>query len=440
MKKHNLIVRIIFYNFNLKVFKLNIFYSKKGISPIVATSLLLVVAVLAVVGFQNWFQFYSSSTFTNIESENIGNSFLIDTFLGGNMYFLNSANIISVKVNGNDCFVSGVTDDGLNTIPISNCLERGDNNIVVVTTNGVFSKRIYEKNYVYNYPCPDGYIIVPGNIELGTKNFCVMKYEAKNDGGVAVSTASGALYVSVTWQEAQDECEVLGSKYHLITENEWLTIAQNVANHAVNWNSSVVGSGFMYLGHNDNDPSTSLLADTDDLNGYYGTNDGVSFPGDGSYFNFPSNDARAYQGQKRTLSLSNGEVIWDLSGNVMELLNNSMPIGLRYYGGGEGWYSYNSDDGTGSVASLVPVLKQPLNGWNALNGMGRYFDGNNDVGTVNNRVESPDFCAGYCSSTAIFLRGGRWSYGEYTGVYALELFTGPSRAQTDTGFRCTYHP
>lgn len=38
--------------------------------------------------------------------------------------------------------------------------------------------------------CPDGYIFVYGNTTLGTNDFCVMKYEAKNDGsGNAVSTA-----------------------------------------------------------------------------------------------------------------------------------------------------------------------------------------------------------------------------------------------------------
>ena len=34
--------------------------SKKAISPVVATALLLVVAVVAVVGFQNWFGTYQS--------------------------------------------------------------------------------------------------------------------------------------------------------------------------------------------------------------------------------------------------------------------------------------------------------------------------------------------------------------------------------------------
>jgi type II secretory pathway pseudopilin PulG len=30
--------------------------------------------------------------------------------------------------------------------------------------------------------CPSGFIVVPGNSTFGTKTFCVMKYDAKNDG------------------------------------------------------------------------------------------------------------------------------------------------------------------------------------------------------------------------------------------------------------------
>jgi len=44
-------------------------YSKRAISPVVATALLLVVAVVAVVSFQTWFGSFSSSTFSKVEIE-----------------------------------------------------------------------------------------------------------------------------------------------------------------------------------------------------------------------------------------------------------------------------------------------------------------------------------------------------------------------------------
>ena len=43
--------------------------NKKAISPVVATALLLVVAVVAVVGFQTWFASYQSGVETQVEGE-----------------------------------------------------------------------------------------------------------------------------------------------------------------------------------------------------------------------------------------------------------------------------------------------------------------------------------------------------------------------------------
>ncbi|MFW5704377.1 MAG: hypothetical protein ACOCXG_00915 [Nanoarchaeota archaeon] len=413
--------------------------SSKAISPVVATALLLVVAVVAVVGFQNWFGSFSSEIFADVESQSLNIIPDVSAIIGGNIYIKGSTKIQSVKINDNNCFVSGLTEKGMNSLPISDCgAVEGANEVVVITDQGIYSKKLLLSNYQYTNPCPEGYIIVPGNIELGTKNFCVMKYEAKNVGGIANSTASGTPWVSLTWQQAKTNCEALGVDYHLITDNEWLTIAKNAENVASNWNSSVVGTGFMYLGHNDNNPANSLAADTNDSNGYYGTNDGVSSPGDNSYSNFPSNDARAYQGQRRTLTLSNGEVIWDLAGNVWEWVNDSMPVDSRYHGGDQGSMSYSSDDGTGKIASDVPTLKIPSNGWNANNGMGRYFDGYDLA--YNSINEAPDFCTGYCSFTAVFLRGGYWGDGARAGAFAFSLNNGPSRSNAVYGFRCSYTP
>lgn len=44
-------------------------FNKKAISPVVATALLLVVAVVAVVGFQTWFQTYQSGLNTQVEQQ-----------------------------------------------------------------------------------------------------------------------------------------------------------------------------------------------------------------------------------------------------------------------------------------------------------------------------------------------------------------------------------
>ena len=44
-------------------------FNKKAISPVVATALLLVVAVVAVVGFQTWFNTYQTGLTGKAESQ-----------------------------------------------------------------------------------------------------------------------------------------------------------------------------------------------------------------------------------------------------------------------------------------------------------------------------------------------------------------------------------
>ncbi|MDO9399602.1 MAG: tail fiber domain-containing protein, partial [bacterium] len=64
-----------------------------------------------------------------------------------------------------------------------------------------------------NY-CKDGFVWTPGSAKYGTMpGFCVMSDL------VAVSKSQG---------EAQLACNSLGNNYHLISENEWLTLAENI--------------------------------------------------------------------------------------------------------------------------------------------------------------------------------------------------------------------
>lgn len=51
-----------------------------------------------------------------------------------------------------------------------------------------------------------------------------------------------------------------------------MTIAQNVFGVASNWSGGAVGSGYIYSGHNDNDPAYALQV-TDTSNCWSDTND-----------------------------------------------------------------------------------------------------------------------------------------------------------------------
>ncbi|MFZ3009777.1 MAG: type II secretion system protein [Candidatus Microsaccharimonas sp.] len=258
--------------------------------------------------------------------------------------------------------------------------------------------------------CPTGYIVVPGSSLFNTNAFCTMKYEAKiqgNDVGttayvstmVAESRATGTPWVSISQTNAIAEASALGTGYHLITEAEWLTIAHNVLSVNSNWSGGSVGSGFIYSGHNDNAPANALAADTNDANGYYGeTNTGGN--------------------QRRTLTLTNGEVIWDLAGNVNDWTSGTI-TGNQLGAAGFAWRQWNTGGlAKGSLANVFPGYgTASASTWSSTQGIGQLYSDTGDA------------------SARAFHRGGGWSNGSYAGVFTLILNTAPSNTNTYIGFR-----
>ena len=71
----------------------------KAISPVAATALLLVVAVIAVVGFQTWFNTYQSGLNAKVEQQsNTGANIVVERLENGTVY-LRNAGTDSVTVN-----------------------------------------------------------------------------------------------------------------------------------------------------------------------------------------------------------------------------------------------------------------------------------------------------------------------------------------------------
>ncbi|MEI6850558.1 MAG: prepilin-type N-terminal cleavage/methylation domain-containing protein [Candidatus Saccharibacteria bacterium] len=254
--------------------------------------------------------------------------------------------------------------------------------------------------------CPTGFIKVPGSVTYGTSDFCVMKYEAKNVSGVATSQAALTAWVNISQTSAISTAAAVCTGCHLITESEWMTIAQNVLSVPTNWSGGSVGSGFIYSGHNDSAPA-SILAVTNSADGYSDTGN-VS----------PSN-------QKRTLTLTNDEVIWDLAGNTYEWTSgqtngiNTQQPGVT--GAGYAWREWNIVNNPGTISPNPSASATGITGassWTSGNGIGNIYSSVLD------------------SSLRGFFRGGYWGFGVNVGVLTFYSTSNPDTTMnTIIGFR-----
>lgn len=249
--------------------------------------------------------------------------------------------------------------------------------------------------------CPSGFVQVPGNSLFGTSDFCVMKYEAKNVGGVAVSQNSGTPWTNISGNDAKSVSNGVCSGCHLINEAEWLTIAHNIIRVPSNWHNGNVGGDYIYRGHSDEDPGNPLAASATDSDGYYGTNSSGNQ-------------------QRRTLSLSNGGVIWDFAGNVWEWTSTSL-TGAQPGPSGQGWAWREWRDvpspGTMNPNPLPKFGTSAAADWTSAEGLGLVFS-------------SPQNTGSYAA-----VRGGDWRAYGVSGIFGLELDFIASTGYATVGFR-----
>jgi len=307
--------------------------------------------------------------------------------------------------------------------------------------SGVFTTQFTAGSNPNLASIPQGgdWIRVPGNPDYDTEDFWVMKYEAKcvdangsplytpTEGSYetyydssAPCTAANNRYISsrkdgyvitrISHNTAKTYCESIGA--HLLTNEEYMTIARNAENVGSNWSGGSKGSGYLYSGHNDNSPAKALQASLD-TDGY-------------------ANTGGTSGNQRRTLTLSNGETIWDLAGNVWEHVMRTpadiqttidLPActdGIAAWG-----YCQYGSSTTPYIAGWTADVSQSYVGpsntsWNSSQGVGQIYT----------------YKDGTDQGTTVFLRGGNWGIGSNAGAFALGLDWSGTTSDYSVGFRC----
>lgn len=184
--------------------------------------------------------------------------------------------------------------------------------------------------------CPEGFIKVPWNAEFNQPGFCVMKYEATYEDAIipvnssqwVVNFQAGKVPVSKPWLfpiwnltqlEAITACKSIWEWYHLITNNEWMTLARNIESVWSNWSWNSVWSWwiFIWLNHIVN---TLWCSAENSLWRYQTTWTTMAATLSSDTTKWWSNKWSDCD-SKRQHILSNWEIIWDISGNVRENVN-----------------------------------------------------------------------------------------------------------------------
>ena len=127
--------------------------NKKTISPVVATVLLLVVTIISIVGFSDWFDSFQTNIQSDIEinSKSDINNLNIDTIIGNRLFLKNNGQetfINQISINGIICN-KNLKISGLNFVDISICLKRvesGKQTLLIQTPKEIIKENIFIKD------------------------------------------------------------------------------------------------------------------------------------------------------------------------------------------------------------------------------------------------------------------------------------------------------
>jgi hypothetical protein len=320
--------------------------------------------------------------------------------------------------------------------------------------------------------CPTNWVRVPGSTTAGLgggvyvngtrtrhdgstrtlSDFCVMKYEMKlhdgtsivTDGDVdatgfnvnyttpgavnAVSDPTGRPWVRIQRLDIADALDAeracsnisgtslvspasLDNNFHLINNAQWQAIARDIENNS----TDNTNAGVYNRGNSDGDQSCDATFE----------NVGNSCADNGATPHI----------NKRTHTLTNGEVIWDIAGNVWE------------------WVIDDVDNGPTSIEPNPDLGVENGMEYSGLSSMVCGAGNNEDCFSLTNRLmfgpngsslTSSDgigyFYGGFGSYGGAAIRGGFWDFGSSAGLFFANLSSGSSFADNGGGARCVWAP
>lgn len=285
---------------------------------------------------------------------------------------------------------------------------------------------------VYNLTtCPSGYVLVPSSDGIGVNEFCVMAFEArawndlnednfvdnneidgdgcqqsscstKNWGQISFnpgSTSEGLPWRMIDIETAKTECRSLGENFDLISNREWMAIAENIEANPNNWSNATISK------------------DECLKRGNIGIDDDCSYDAT-SIDSSPiaSRNIKAYH------ELSNGNEIWDFSGNLAEWVSwgNERDVTVNNFFCENSWSELSLDFCDGRLNPIDFLPRNPAGIASSL------YDSSLGLGKIEG------------GAGGVMLRSGSFRYGEYAGIYFGSLSQSKTTARSDIGFRCVY--
>ncbi|MFH0891141.1 MAG: hypothetical protein V1867_00005, partial [Candidatus Falkowbacteria bacterium] len=232
--------------------------------------------------------------------------------------------------------------------------------------------------------CDDGYAWVPGSAKYGTMPGFCLEINEHPSGLPATSEeedgAANPAWVNVSQGEAALACEAIADGYHLITENEWLTITENVIRNI----------------DNDCDKEAEGLQ----LAFKHEINEDVANE---------TNYGAACEATTSSFILSNGNEIFGLAGGAAEWTDQTIPSAALMKPESLSWQEYYAiDDFRGN--NITPPYY--------------YNHGDNGIGRI---------MTGTATSTDSYIRG--FVRGA-SALFDLDMSFAPTAATSTIGFRC----